>query len=326
MNDETETPNSTEEKIRSIDFDAAKAKANFDVAIKNGFDNNPAEEAFKKTKKKEDESEQTSEGKEGLAEFEKVFWSEVRDADQKLRRKFGSHLTDWKPTPENTLFLTDKKYRAQLEEWGASVDSQEAALGYTYHPNATIAFNTTKLSQDLQFFKLLATHEMIHVHTLTSSIPIEVEMLPSYLRDPAKDWSGGLEKYKWVLGNDALEQIAAYLAVKSLDLLEQEDIVNRQSSYFGAVFNAELVQNILVPVGESADIELFELLRGVDPQVIKEKLQDAYGLDGYNQFLIPTLAGIHIAETDPRTMAAWRGELLRIRGEALSIRTKRKEN
>lgn len=217
--------------------------------------------------------------------LESGYWSQISDADRKLKRKFGDLLTGWSPSQDNIILLKSNNFREQLIAWEGSTDNLPYGVHLYDWPAAKtnfetkrIAFNVDAFGRDLLAFRFLAAHEMLHAHTLTAFAPIDFNKIEgsAIAEEAQKGWMSHL----------ALEETVNFLVTKTFKLQEKE-IDKLPTQLRIAAFHGVHFEEILEPLRGNVDRELFLFVQGSEPVNLIERMDQFYGKGFfYNNFIM----------------------------------------
>ena len=198
------------------------------------------------------------------------------ESDSRLREKFGSLITDWKPSETNCFFLSEDEYNARFGFNDPNYREGPWHSAATHYATKTMYFRVTdELTKD----ELLtsAAHEMLHLHGGGEATP--------FLFDHKAEFEGFGDDEKFQVRYLTTEVIINLLAARALGKAGRLDTLAHNWSFTGLITRVGLLRMVDV-LGDEYDQELFELLRGVKTEGLVTKFESVFGEGSFKELFL----------------------------------------
>lgn len=199
----------------------------------------------------------------------------VLEADRRLREKFGSLVTDWHPTAENCIFLSEADYDAKFN---LPEDKSDALwhVAAVHEATRTISF---RLSEDVTREELLAsaTHEMLHLH--------QGGLLVPFLFGHKKDFDGLSDDELHNVRLITTEVVIELLVPRVLGKIGLLEAATKKWSVTGTYIRIGLHRMVDI-LGEDYNQELYMLLRGIVTPKVVSRFEEVFGEDSFEEFFL----------------------------------------
>lgn len=196
----------------------------------------------------------------------------VLEADRRLREKFGSLITDWKPTAENCFFLPETEYDAGFNKEEGHLSGKACV-----HKATRIIY--FRMSPDTTENDLLATatHELLHLH--------QGEALVPFLFDHKDEFEGWSDDEKFQVRYLNTEVIVNLLVSRTLGKIGRLDTLGTSFGFLSAVTRVGL-QRMVDIIGERYDQQLFLLLGGTQTSELVPMFEDVFGEGSFREWFL----------------------------------------